>query len=93
MQGEQAGLRAQMRGYIFEAIILELMIRSGFVPLAPGAWGDRVRERRDGFIEMRGRGCWHQIDCPCEYQRPIPFLYPLRLIGEVKFYKGPLEKR
>ena len=94
MRGEFGLLRSQLKGYLFEVVIMELLIRSGFHPLDVRLEPpNRVREMRDGFIEIKGRGCWHQIDCPCDYSRPIPFSYPLRLLGEVKFYKTPLEKK
>jgi hypothetical protein len=73
---------------------MELLRRNGFVELNTANEPDeRVRENQEGFIELKGRGCWHQIDCPCDYRRLIPFSYPLRLLGEVKFYKTPLEKK
>ncbi len=86
--------RGQLRGYLFEIVIFELLLKNDFkeinVAFEPN---DRVRENRKGFIELKGRGCWHQIDCPCDYNHLIPFSYPLRLLGEVKFHKKPLEKK
>ena len=94
MRGEYNLLRSQLRGYLFEIIILELLLKNGFAEIDVGMESEeRVRKIREGFIEIKGRGCWHQIDCPCDYRHTIPFLYPLRLIGEVKFYKKPLEKK
>lgn len=94
MRGEYLLSRNLLKGYIFEIIILELMKKNGFVLVnANNESRERVREVREGFIELKGRGCWHQIDCPCDYKRHIPFMYPLRLLGEVKFYKTPLEKK
>src|SRR5665648_875347 len=94
MRGEYALLRGQLKGYLFEIILLELLSRNGFtlinVDTEPR---ERVRESRDGFIELKGRGCWHQIDCPCDYHHLIPFSYPVRLLGEAKFYKTPLDKK
>lgn len=54
---------------------------------------DRVRETREGFVEVRGRGCWHQIHCYFDYKYMIPFTYPIRMIGEAKFYTKRLSKR
>lgn len=94
MNGEYNLYRSQLKGYLFEIIILELLRKNNFnevqVAREPR---DRVRELRPGFIEFKGRGCWHQIDCPCDYSQFIPFMYPLRLLGEVKYYKKPLEKK
>ena len=90
----EAGIsRSQLRGYLFEIIIMELLRKNGFSDInVTLESSDRVREHRPGFIEFKGRGCWHQIDCPCDYNKQIPFIYPIRLLGEVKFHKTPLNK-
>ena len=44
------------------------------------------------MIEIKGRGTWHQIDCPFNYSVNLPFMFPLRMIGEVKFYNEPIHK-
>lgn len=94
MRGESGVKRGQLRGYLFEIVILELLDRNGFHVIdVINEPDERVREQREGFIELKGRGCWHQIDCPCDYSTLIPFTYPLRLLGEVKFFKIPLEKK
>lgn len=94
MEHEYKLLRSQLKGHLFEIIIMELLTRNDFTKINVATQpNDRVREIREGFIEFKGRGCWHQIDCPCDYCRLIPFAYPLRLLGEVKFYKSPLEKK
>jgi hypothetical protein len=94
MWNEFGMYRSQLKGHLFEIIINELLRKNGFNRIAPTVEPrERVRENREGFIEIRGRGCWHQIDCPCNFGRLIPFTYPLRLLGEVKFYRSPLEKK
>jgi hypothetical protein len=93
MLGEPETKRGQLKGYLFEIVVLELLRKNGFTRVNPGFEPtDRVREPREGFIEFRGRGCWHQIDCPCDYQSMLPFMYPLRLLGEVKYRNKPLQK-
>ena len=94
MDREYGLYRSQLKGYLFEIIVLELLRKNNFheVQVAREPQ-DRVREIRPGFIEFKGRGCWHQIDCPCDYSQLIPFMYPIRLLGEVKYYKTPLEKK
>ncbi|MGE5579478.1 MAG: hypothetical protein ACM3WU_05460 [Bacillota bacterium] len=79
-----------MRGYLFEAVVLRLIEANGFmlVPIIPG----RTRQSREAFLEVKGRGTWHQIDCPCDYTRIIPFMYPIRMLGEVKFFTKPISK-
>lgn len=93
MDREYGGYRRQLKGYLFEIVIMELLLKNQFSVVNAGFEPeDRVREIRPGFIEFKGRGCWHQIDCPCDYNRLIPFSYPMRLLGEVKFYKTRLSK-
>lgn len=93
MEHEYSLSRSQLRGYLFEIIVMELLLKNQFSEINVAAeLNDRVREVRPGFIEFKGRGCWHQIDCPCDYNKLIPFSYPLRLLGEVKFYKSHLSK-
>ena len=76
---------------MWEIILLRLLEENDFREIQ---WvdGNRTRRQRQQFLEMRGRGCWHQIDCPCEYGNFIPFINPIRLLGEVKFYLKPIKK-
>jgi hypothetical protein len=76
---------------MWECVILRLLKENGFSEILTF---DNVRTRcdREHFLEMRGRGGWHQIDCPCDFAPMIPFINPLRLLGEVKFYSGPIQK-
>lgn len=76
---------------MWELVILRLIRENGFQEIQSV---DNVRTRcdREQFFEMRGRGCWHQIDCPCEYDKFIAFINPIRLLGEVKFYTNPIKK-
>jgi hypothetical protein len=76
---------------MWEAVILRLLQENDFVEILSV---DNIRTKRDRgyFLEMRGRGTWHQIDCPCDYSHFIPFVNPLRLLGEVKFYRNPVQK-
>lgn len=39
-------------------------------------------------MEMRGRGCWHQIDAFAAPLYSPPFMYPLRLLLEAKCYES-----
>ena len=94
MRNEFGRYSNQLKGYLFEVVIIVLLQKNGFERInAAMEPQDRTREIRGDFIELKGRGCWHQIDCPCDFKRLIPFTYPLRLLGEVKFYEKPLEKQ
>ena len=94
MRGEPDNLRRQLKGHLFELTLQVLLQKNGFIPVvASREPGNRIRENRKGFVEVRGRGCWHQIDCLCDYQYMVPFSYPLRMIGEAKYYSKHLSKR
>lgn len=90
MIGERTDGRRKMRGYMFEIVILKLMETNGFKYI--NIFDEKIREDRNRFIEFRGRGGWHQIDCPCDYGNIIPFIHPLRILGEVKFVSDPISK-
>lgn len=91
MEHNSNGERGKIRGYLFEIVILHLLAKSGFT-LINSQTTPRVRELRKHFIELKGRGEWHQIDCPMDCDFITPFMYPIRLLGEVKFYKDEIEK-
>ena len=94
MDRENGFDRSRLKGYLFEIVVLELLRKNNFCEVQVSREPeDRVRENRPGFVEFKGRGCWHQIDCPCDYSQLIPFMYPIRLLGEVKYHKTPLEKK
>jgi hypothetical protein len=82
---------ARLRGCLWEVLILRLLEQNGFDQIRTGE-PPRIRILRPHFLEMQGRGTWHQIDCPCTLRRFIPFVYPIRLLGEVKFLKNPVRK-
>lgn len=65
---------AQVRGYFFEEIIRELMMKTGYVNVETG--------------NIEGRGADHQIDSYGTFAFNVPFIYPIRLISEVKWYKN-----
>jgi len=91
MRNEENIPKGKLKGYMWECIIIRLLQENGFIELASV---DNVRTKRDreNFIEMRGRGTWHQIDCLCDYSQFIPFINPIRLLGEVKFHRNAVNK-
>lgn len=91
MKNESSKERGRLKGYMWESVILRMLQENDFEEITTV---DNVRTKRDRgyFLEMRGRGTWHQIDCPCDYKRFIPFVNPLRLLGEVKFHTHPISK-
>ena len=97
MRGEDRKQRGILRGYLFEIAVLELLRKNGFTAFQPDRsspdYDVLFKEERSGFVELRGRGCWHQIDCPCDYNRIMPFSYPIRILGEVKYHRKPISKQ
>lgn len=86
-----------IKGELFEIAIMHLLQQNNFSRIQVKVNGkyiaeDSIRETRERFIELKGRGEWHQIDCPCECDYVSPFMYPIRLIGEVKYHNKPIEK-
>ena len=80
-----------LKGLLFEIAILQMLLDNGFSQI-PLDNSDRAIMSRKNFIELKGRGGWHQIDCPCDWQYCSPFMYPIRLLGEVKFTKKKVDK-
>lgn len=91
MRGENTADRVRLKAIMWELVILRLIRCNGFKEIL-SVDDVRTRRQREQFFEMRGRGCWHQIDCPCDYDKFIAFINPIRLIGEVKFYANPVTK-
>jgi len=91
MLGENYIKRGQLRGYIFEVVIRQLLKKNGW-SLLNREEIDRVRIHNNYQIEIKGRGTWHQIDTPCVFSRRIPFTFPLRLLVEAKYYSKELQK-
>lgn len=91
MKGEDSWKRGQLRGYIFEVIVRQLLKKNGWLLISDNEDG-RVRRNNEYRIELKGRGTWHQIDTPCIFSRRIPFIYPLRLLVEAKYYSREVDK-
>lgn len=91
MKYEKPAERGRLKGYMWECVILKLLKTNDFFEIS-SIDGVRTKMDRQHFFEMCGRGAWHQIDCPCDYQRFIPFINPIRLLAEVKFLSGRVKK-
>lgn len=76
--------KAYAKGVLFEAIIKTLVRKAGFVE---DEHSDQltVTKRR-----MHGRGGTHQTDVVARFELGIPFVHPLLLVGEVKWYGRPI---
>lgn len=82
----------QLYGYLFERFCRMLFESAGFSVLKH----DGVKVKHEGTsgynVIMCGRGTWHQIDLPFEFQYPVPFVNPIRVIGEVKYLRSKISK-
>lgn len=74
--------RAQVRGALFEVVVRKLLQKAGYEPIKPDNRSIRKKDRN-----VRGRGCWHNIDAFGRLSYPIPYVYPIRLLAEAKCYK------
>ncbi|NQY21440.1 MAG: hypothetical protein HRT40_09050 [Campylobacteraceae bacterium] len=79
-----------IRGYLYEIFIGKHLKDNGFDECVKG-------KRTRGCIvngkgEIEGRGEYHQIDFTGVYTKLTPYIYPLRVLAECKYYKKPLSK-
>lgn len=82
-----------IRGYLFTVVIRMLLERNGYTRIQPDAQNKfQVRKMRNDVIELRGRGCWHPVDCPYYAEKTAPFMPAVRLIGEVRYHMSEIKK-
>ena len=82
-----------INGQLFEIFILKLVLMSGYKLLTTSDVDlTKIRFVRNRFIEFKGRGDYHQIDIPVDLIYRPSFIYPIRLLGEVKFRSSPIDK-
>lgn len=84
--------KSQMRGYLYEILISQLLIKNNFRKCIQNTDGtsDCGLVSADG--EIQGRGTNHQIDFVGIYTNNIPFVFPLRLLAECKYWKKKVDK-
>lgn len=83
--------RNGLKGLIFEILVLRLVLDSGY-HIIPRLEKNKMKLKRKRFLEYKGRGCYHQIDIPCDSDYSPDFMYPIRLLGEVKAYEDKVSK-
>ncbi|WP_148785436.1 hypothetical protein [Campylobacter concisus] len=84
--------KGQMRGYLYEIFISYWLQQNGFAKCGkdyPGILNGNIVSE-DGEIE--GRGTNHQIDFVGIYSKNIPFVFPIRLLAECKFWNKKVNK-
>lgn len=64
---------SQVRGLFFEGIVKRLLEASGFTCVQTG--------------NIKGRGEFHQIDAYGRFYFQVPFVYPIRVLAEAKWYE------
>lgn len=78
----------QARGYLYEIFIAHLLEQNHFLRCQKGNATNNLHKcgvsSTDG--EVLGRGTHHQIDFVGVYEKHIPFIYPIRLLAECKFW-------
>lgn len=84
--------KSQMRGYLYEILISHLLIKNNFRKCIQNNDGtsDCGLVSADG--EIQGRGTKHQIDFVGIYTNNIPFVFPIRLLAECKYWKRKVDK-
>ncbi len=76
--------RRYAKGVLFEALAKEVVKGAGFIE--DEASGQLTATKR----RLHGRGATHQADVVSRFELGIPFVHPLLLIGEAKWYARPI---
>lgn len=87
--------RAQLRGYLFEIFVSKMLTNNGFLKCEFND-GNHLNQSPCEMVstdgEIQGRGTKHQIDFVGIYEKNIPFVYPIRILVECKYYKSGVAK-
>lgn len=83
--------KTQAKGYLLEIVLSKLIEINGY-ELIRYANGDDIRKLSNG-LNVKGRGGFHQFDTLGKFKITPPFIYPLRLFVEAKFYSSKKEKK
>ena len=76
--------KEQVKGYLLEAVVEKLIRINGYEVITK-ANNDDIIQRGNG-LNVKGRGGYHQFDSLGNFKIIPPFMYPLRLFAEAKFY-------
>lgn len=79
-----------IRGYLYEIFVGKHLKDNGFDECVKSKTTRGCVVNSKGEIE--GRGEYHQIDFAGVYTKLTPYIYPLRVLAECKYYKSPLKK-
>ena len=76
--------RSQAKGYLLEIVLAKLLKVNGY-DLVTSTDNEIVNLPRNG-LNVKGRGGYHQSDSLGTFRITPPFVYPIRLFLEAKFY-------
>lgn len=76
--------KSQAKGYLLEIVLAKLLKVNGYDLVTSSDNEIRVLERNG--LNVKGRGGYHQFDSLGTFRITPPFVYPIRLFLEAKFY-------
>lgn len=81
----------QLRSYLFFCVCEHLLIKGGFSPAKINE-EEGIRPYREYGCEVKGRAQWHDVDGVYVFRAATPFMQPLRLCVEARFFDRKLGK-
>lgn len=78
--------KSQARGYLLEIVISKLIENNGYNVIRRED-GKEIIRKYNG-LNVKGRGGYHQFDTLGQFRITPPFVYPIRLFVEAKFYES-----
>lgn len=78
--------KPQVKGYLLEIVLAKLLKVNGY-DLVTSTDNEIVDLPRNG-LNIKGRGGYHQFDSLGTFRITPPFVYPIRLFLEAKFYSS-----
>jgi hypothetical protein len=72
-----------MKGKVLEQIVQQILLRQGY-----GRIDSSDPKFKPDTGKFEGRGADHELDAFGQYKHSIPFVNPIRLLGEAKCYKA-----
>ena len=80
--------KQQAKGYLLEVVISKLIEVNGYEVITEENIGntDEFKSCGRNGLKVKGRGGYHQFDTLGTFRITPPFVYPLRLFVEAKFY-------
>lgn len=78
--------KSQARGYLLEIVISKLIENNGYTVIRRED-GKEIIKKCNG-LNVKGRGGYHQFDTLGQFRITPPFVYPIRLFVEAKFYES-----